>query len=132
VLFVIFYALLRIPIDLLREYPITMWGLPTGQTLNLITVFIGVILLGINAYRARSYRGEALPPKKIHESRGGLVWRGIALAVCLLIPLVIPSDATRDIPATYGVRHQGLEYSWMYPRIAEDLKKSANASPDNQ
>ncbi len=132
VLFVIFYALLRIPIDLLREYPISMWGLPTGQTLNLIMVFIGVILLGVNVYRARSHQAEALPPKQIDKSRNGLGWRRIALIVCCIIPLVIPSDATRDIPATYGDRHPGLGYSRMYPRIAEDLEKSANAAFENK
>ncbi len=129
-LFVILYALLRVPIDLLREYPISMWGLPTGQTLNLIMVVIGVILLGINVYRGRLSRAVPLPPKKMDESRNRLSWRPIALSVCCLIPLVIPSDATRDIPATYGARHQGLQYSWMYPRIAEDLEKSANATSE--
>ena len=131
-LFVILYALLRIPIDLLREYPISMWGLPTGQTLNMIMVLIGVILLGINFYRARWHKAEALPPKTIDGSQAGLGWRRIALFVCCIIPLVIPSDATRDVPATYGDRHQGLEYSWMYPRIAEDLERSADAASENR
>ena len=124
-LFIFFYALLRIPIDLLREYPISMWGLPTGQTLNIITVFIGVILLGVNIYLARS-RQKTITPIKADNNRAGLGWRQLALALCCVIPLVIPSDATRDVPATYGDRHPGLEYSWMYPPIAEDLEKSAN------
>lgn len=124
-LFIFFYALLRIPIDLLREYPIAMWGLPTGQTLNIITVFTGIILLGVNIYLARS-RSKTLLPIKADNNRSGLGWRRLALAVCCIIPLVIPSDATRDIPATYGERHPGLEYSWMYPPIAEDLEKAAN------
>jgi len=130
---VLFYALLRIPIDLLREYPISMWGLPTGQTLNLIMVFIGILALGINIYRARSRQATTLPPKvDVDESRVGLGWRRIALVVCCLLPLVIPSDATRDIPATYGDRHPGLEHSWIYPPIANDLEKSASAASENR
>ncbi len=130
-LFVLFYASLRIPIDLLREYPISMWGLPTGQTLNLIMVFIGILSLGINIYRARSRQATTLTPKA-DESRVGLGWRRIALVVCCLLPLVIPSDATRDIPATYGDRHPGLEHSRMYPPIADDLEKSANAASEDK
>ncbi len=123
-LFVVFYALARIPIDLLREYPISMWGLPTGQTLNLIMVFVGIILLTINIYRARSRQTTTLP--KVDKNRDRLGWRRFALVVLCLIPLVIPSDATRDIPATYGERHSRLEHSWMYPPIADDLEKSAS------
>ena len=130
-LFVLFYALLRIPIDLLREYPISMWGLPTGQTLNLIMVFVDIILLSVYIYRARSRQAATLPPKA-DDSRVGLGWRRIALAVCCVIPLVIPSDATRDIPATYGDRHPGLKHSWMYPPIAEDLEKSASAAAEDK
>lgn len=126
-LFVIFYALLRIPIDLLREYPISMWGLPTGQTFNVLMVLLGVILLAINIYRSRLHR-TVKPPPKPDNNRKGLAWRRIALIVCCLIPPVIPSDATRDIPETYGARHSGLKYSWMYPPIAEDLEKSGDTT----
>jgi len=130
-LFIFLYALLRIPIDLLREYPISMWGLPTGQTLNIITVFIGLIILAVNIYRARY--GQKTPlPVKADDNRNGLGWRRLALAVCCLIPLVIPSDATRDVPATYGERHPGLEHSWMYPPIAEDLAKSASRASEDK
>jgi phosphatidylglycerol---prolipoprotein diacylglyceryl transferase len=119
--FVIAYAGLRFPIDLFREYPITMWGLPTGQTLNVIMLLLGIGLLLINLYRAPSpciVRSQ--PPDADEWLRG----RKIALAVCCLIPLVIPSDATRDIPVTYGHRHPGLDHSWMYPPIAEDLRRT--------
>jgi len=45
--------------------------------------------------------------------------RSLALigSLTLLVSLVIASDATRDIPALYGHRHTGLEYSAMYPRL---------------
>jgi phosphatidylglycerol---prolipoprotein diacylglyceryl transferase len=124
-LFIFLYALLRIPIDLLREYPISMWGLPTGQTLNIITVCIGITLIVVNIYRLRSHHNTSAPTR-VFESRKGLGWRKLALAVICTIPLVIPSDATRDVPATYGERHPGLEYSWMYPPIKADLEKSEN------
>ncbi len=130
-LFIFLYALLRIPIDLLREYPISMWGLPTGQTLNIITVLIGIMLIAVNVYRSRS-RQNITPPSRVFESRNGLGWRKLALAAVCTIPLVIPSDATRDIPATYGERHPGLEYSWMYPPIADDLAKSVSSAAENK
>jgi phosphatidylglycerol:prolipoprotein diacylglycerol transferase len=130
-LFIFLYALLRIPIDLLREYPISMWGLPTGQTLNIITVFIGATLLALNVYLGRSREKTPLP-LKIDESRIGIGWRRVALAICCVVPLIIPSDATRDVPATYGERHPGLEHSRMYPPIAEDLAKSASDAVENE
>ena len=40
------------------------------------------------------------------------------LPKALLFVLILPSDATRDIPSRYGHRHAGLEYSSIYPRIA--------------
>ena len=44
-LFVFLYAALRIPIDLLRDYPITTFGLPTGQAFNVIMATVGLVLL---------------------------------------------------------------------------------------
>ena len=123
-LFVLLYALLRVPIDLLREYPIEMWGLPTGQTLNLVMVAIGGLLLAVNIYRNSGRRAVRMPIRRMPESRRGLVWRRAALAAICLVPLVIPSDATRDVPVTYGARHAGLEHSSMYPAIAEELEES--------
>lgn len=130
-LFVLLYALLRIPIDFLREYPISMWGLPTGQTLNVVTVLIGVVLLAVNIYRNRSNKPPTVPPKAA-ENNTGLGWRRAALVAVCLIPLVIPSDATRDVPATYGARHPGLEHNRMYPPIAEDLERHAENYSGNK
>lgn len=118
VIFVILYAGLRIPIDLLREYPTTRWGLPNGQTLNILMVVFGLIALAINVYRK--------PMEKRARSlvEAGTRWRAAALtAICLLV-LVIPSDATRDIPSTYGTRHPGLEHSPMYPSIQQELERA--------
>ena len=114
-LFVLLYAGLRVPIDLLREYPSNALGLPTGEGFNVIMAIAGALLLARNLVLARTPArlGPAAPLPA--EPEAGPGWRLAALALLLLFPLVIPSDATRDIPARYGHRHPGLEYSWMYP-----------------
>jgi len=127
VLFVIAYAALRIPIDLLREYPTSMWGLPNGQMLNILMVIVGVIALIINIYTSRSARKREIPEKVDENKSPG--FRRFALLVICVVPLVIPSDATRDVPATYGSRHPSLEHSWMYPNIAGAL---AAAEPEKE
>ena len=43
-LFVLLYAALRIPIDLLREYPISFLFLPAGQTFNVLMAMTGLAL----------------------------------------------------------------------------------------
>lgn len=125
-IFVILYAGLRIPIDTFREYPITNFGIPTGQMLNIIMLAIGIILFAINLYRFRSGVSKAVVEKQPDKSHGHLVQK-FAFAVCLIAPLVIPSDATRDAPYTYGKRHAGLQYSWMYPAIQDDLMRTAES-----
>ena len=122
IIFLILYAGLRIPIDLLREYPTTMWGLPNGQMLNILMVGVGLIALAINIWRSRQVKKSLRPDVK--NSEGSLGWRKCALAAVCLVPLVIPSDATRDVPATYGKRHPGLEHSWMYPNVADALAEA--------
>jgi phosphatidylglycerol:prolipoprotein diacylglycerol transferase len=119
-IFVLLYAALRIPIDTLRDYPIAMWGFPTGQTLNFLMVLAGTLMLVANYARHRNNTIEA-EPKEIVETPVG--WRKWALIVLLLVPLVIPSDATRDIPVRYGKRHPGLVHSAMYPPIADKVNQ---------
>ena len=113
-LFVLLYAGLRIPIDLLREYPVNTLGLPTGQGFNVIMATIGVSLLVRNYRRAR--RAADVPTAR-PMPEAGPAWRPWALGAVMAVALVIPSDATRDIPSRYGQRHPGLQYSTMYPRI---------------
>lgn len=125
-IFVILYSGLRIPIDMFREYPITNFGIPTGQMLNIVMLAIGLVLLAINLYRFRSYTPDK-PDMKADNSQSNLLVRKAVLAICLLIPLVIPSDATRDVPYTYGKRHAGLEHSSMYPAIQDDLMRTAES-----
>lgn len=116
-LFIFLYAGLRIPIDLLREYPITLLGLPTGQTFNIVMACVGAVLLLLNSRRrpVTPVNGPFVAADVL--SGPGVGGRRVAFAACLAIALVIPSDATRDIPAKYDQRHPGLVYSPMYPRI---------------
>lgn len=118
--FVFLYAILRIPIDTMRDYPISMWGFPTGQTLNFLMVLVGITMLTVNYLRNRNKTIEQVP-KEIIETKVG--WKKWAFIILLFIPLVIPSDATRDIPARYGKRHQGLVHSAMYPPIADKVNQ---------
>ena len=122
-LFVLLYAGLRIPIDFFREYPLNPLGLPTGQGFNVIMMGFGAFLLIRNYLRqSRDPLRASWPPTAVSRApRGsdkGPGWRRVAFATVLAFSLLIPSDATRDIPQTYGHRHAGLEYSWMYPRIS--------------
>ena len=111
-LFVCLYPALRIPIDLLREYPITTLGLPTGQAFNAIMASAGALLL----LRSWLRRPAPLPPAHaVRPEPPG--WRRWAFAGVLVTSLVIPSDATRDVPALYGQRHAGLAQSAMYPSL---------------
>ncbi|MFI5177545.1 MAG: prolipoprotein diacylglyceryl transferase, partial [Vicinamibacterales bacterium] len=114
-LFVFLYAFLRIFIDLLREYPITNFGIPTGQFFNLIMASVGVVLLVINWRREKSGRVVAAPAPL--DPPAGPGWRPWVFAAVLAFVLVIPSDSRRDVPAAYGARHPGLTYSAIYPRI---------------
>jgi phosphatidylglycerol:prolipoprotein diacylglycerol transferase len=113
-LFVFLYAALRIPIDLLREYPITLLGLPTGQTFNILMSLVGAMLLLRNWLRRPDKVAVVTAPASGHQRVG---WRRVAFAAILLLTLLLPSDATRDIPAVYGNRHPGLVHSAMYPPI---------------
>ena len=65
-IFVFLYPALRIPIDLLREYPITLWGLPTGQTFNLLMAAGGAAGLAVSLKRKgiRVFRLPAAGPER--------------------------------------------------------------------
>ncbi len=110
--FVLLYPALRIPIDLLREYPITLFGLPTGQTFNVVMTILGVALLVRNWVRQPPSVAIGSEANAVSSALGP---RRFAFAMCMLIALVIPSDATRDVPTLYAKRHPGLTHSWMYP-----------------
>lgn len=114
-LFLVLYAGLRIPIDLLREYPANALGLPTGQGFNVIMVIAGALLMWRNWWRERNRQATAASlPAESFASPG---WRLVAFGAILLASLAIPSDATRDIPDRYGHRHPGLNHSSIYPPL---------------
>lgn len=110
-LFVVLYAFPRIFIDLLREYPLTLMGLPSGQTFNIVLAVVGAGLL------AKSWLRPGPSPSVPPETPARPGWRVAAFAGLLIFALTIPSDATRDVPATYGDRHPGLEHSALYPSL---------------
>lgn len=110
--FLLLYPALRIPIDFFRDYHAETAA--TGQTLNIVMAIVGALLLLRNWMRANP---PSSPAAKKRELRGALGWRRLAFAAVLAIPLIIPSDATRDVPSVYGKRHPGLAYSPMYQKI---------------
>ena len=115
--FLFLYAFLRIFIDLYREYPLTLLGLPAGQAFNVLLAAVGLALLVRNVLREREpdpVMGRLLAST---DPGGGMWWRRTALAVCLIFPLAIASDATRDIPKVYGHRHPGVHYTALYVPI---------------
>ncbi|MEW5982339.1 MAG: prolipoprotein diacylglyceryl transferase [Acidobacteriota bacterium] len=117
--FVVLYAGLRVPIDLLREYPSTWLGLPQGQAMNVILTLIGALLWLRNRRRRTltpEMRAEAFPREVPASPRW---WQRALVAGVLLFPLIIPSDGVRDVPARYGARHPGLSYSAVYPPVSE-------------
>ncbi len=110
--FIFWYAFLRIFVDVFREYPTRLFGLATGQSLNLFMSAVGLglwIWFSVRTGFRRSGPAEAAPQT---------LWlRRIAFVAILLICLVMPSDWTQDVPRRYGKRHPGLNHSWMYPAI---------------
>jgi hypothetical protein len=120
-LFLFAYAFLRIFIDVFREYPTTLLGLATGQSLN---IFMSVVGLSLLVWRLRAGPWAGTPShdrrlllKKEPARNGGLFWPRFAFAAFVLFSLTMPSDWTQDIPARYGKRHPGLHHSTLYPRI---------------
>jgi phosphatidylglycerol---prolipoprotein diacylglyceryl transferase len=111
-LFVLLYAGFRIPIDLLREYPLTLAGLPSGQAVNVAMAAAGVVLVLKNWLMPPVL--QPVPPARTARPAA---WHRVAFAALLFFCLVIPSDATRDVPSTYGRRHPGLTHSRLYPQL---------------
>ena len=114
-IFLFLYAFLRIFIDLFREYPLTLWGWPTGQVINVtLSVLVGLAIV----VRSSLQRGRpAVPQTVVPDPPARPGWRVALFALLVIGSAVIASDATRDIPATYGARHPGLTYSRLYPPL---------------
>jgi len=117
--FLFLYASLRIFVDIFREYPTTLLGLATGQSLNIFMALLGLALVFTRLrYDSRRASPGALSGTVSEgASPRGLAWRRTVFLLLLLFSLVLPSDWTQDIPARYGKRHPGLEHSMIYPNI---------------
>lgn len=117
--FLFLYALLRVFIDVFREYPTTLLGLATGQVLNLGMSAAGLVLLVWAIVKGRRPIAGATPTTEaalpVRAPIGAGLWRPAFFAALLVVSLVIPSDWTQDIPERYGKRHPGLQHSALYP-----------------
>jgi phosphatidylglycerol:prolipoprotein diacylglycerol transferase len=118
--FVFWYPFLRIFIDLFRDYPTHRFALGTGQTLNIVMALVGLALL----MRSRARRLGRVGPRsargvgtKASIDAPASAWQRGVFAVLLTFCLAIPSNWTQDVPGRYGMRHAGLEHTWLYPRI---------------
>ena len=117
--FIFWYAFLRIFVDFFREYPTRLFGLATGQSLNLFMSALGLALwIWFARSKPLTRSRSAGPPSP--EGRGTKLWpRRLAFALILAFCLTMPSDWTQDIPKRYGRRHPGLHYSRIYPPVSE-------------
>ena len=119
--FLIGYGFLRIFIDFFREYRSELFGLPPGQEFNLGMTLVGVGLI-IWAYR-RKHAGvqpitfATLSDRHELDVRKATRTRRMIFRALLIIPLVIPSDWTQNVPERYGDRHEGMKHSRLYPPV---------------
>jgi phosphatidylglycerol:prolipoprotein diacylglycerol transferase len=119
-IFLFLYAFLRIFVDIFREYPTSLFGVATGQVLNILMSILGLVLIVVPYWSRRGRTADRVAIAAVEQQTRGsasIAWRRMLFAVLLLLSLVIPSDWTQDVPARYGKRHSGLAYSTIYPRI---------------
>ena len=117
--FILWYGFLRIFVDFFREYRTDFFGFPPGQEFNILMTVVGSCLLFWFYYHKRKYTfissiAGNIPPD---EHKRGIWFKRVVFALLLLLPIVIPSDWTQDVPARYGKRHLSLSYSARYPKI---------------
>jgi hypothetical protein len=94
------------------------WGLGVGQLINLVMAAAGLGLLFWFYRRGAKSTARGAACGASPDSPAPRLWprRALLLLILLLCP-VIPSDWTQDIPARYGERHPGLDYSILYPKV---------------
>ncbi len=114
--FILWYGFLRVFIDFFREYRTSLYGLPPGQEFNMLMALAGIGML-IWFYRGSGRERAPLVPPSPAAGRVGA--KRFAFALLLLLPTIIPSDWTQDVPRRYGDRHPGMSHSWLYPSIDE-------------
>ena len=120
-IFLFGYGFFRIFIDFFREYRSELFGLPPGQEFNIGMSVIGVILIIWALKRGKTgvkpLTEFALANGSNMDVRRTTRIRRLILLTLLILPLVIPSDWTQDVPARYGKRHEGMVHSELYPEI---------------
>ena len=117
------YGFFRIFIDFFREYRTDLFGLPPGQEFNIGMSIVGIALIvwGIR----KGYEGaqpltrSAISSGLNMDVRKATRSRRFVLRLLLILPLVIPSDWTQDVPDRYGKRHHGMTHSALYPEIRD-------------
>jgi phosphatidylglycerol:prolipoprotein diacylglycerol transferase len=121
------YGFFRIFIDFFREYRTDLFGLPPGQEFNIGMSIIGVVLIAWSVKRgyagAKPLTTTAISNGLNMDVRKATRIRRLILRALLILPLIIPSDWTQDIPDRYGKRHDGMTHSVLYPQI---IHTSAN------
>lgn len=118
--FVFWYAALRIAIDLFRDYPTFRLALGSGQTLNIVMMLIGTVLLYRSRLRRQGRlrgRRDPLPGVRPPVDAAPTMIQRVVFAALLLFCLTIPSNWTQDVPVRYARRHPGLTRTWLYPSI---------------
>jgi phosphatidylglycerol:prolipoprotein diacylglycerol transferase len=118
--FIFWYGFLRIFVDLFRKYPTSLFGMATGQAFNILMTIAGAFL--IVWFSRRRNEKEARSANEYEEDKPWSLWlKRVVFAALFLISLTLPSDWTQDIPARYGKRHSGMQYSWMYPHVEGNI-----------
>ena len=119
--FILWYGFLRFFVDFFREYRSSLYGLPPGQEFNVLMTVIGIGLL-IWCYRREKMPAQAdaaftnLKASSVESTSEPRIKKLIFLLL-LVLPTIIPSDWTQDVPARYGDRHPGMTHSMIYPEI---------------
>ena len=116
--FLFWYAFSRLFVDIFREYRVESWGLGTGQAINLVMSITGLVLLFWFHRKGLKRASEVITSPHGAVAVPTQLWpRRILLLLILLLCPIICSDWTQDIPARYGKRHPGLNYSILYPKV---------------
>ena len=115
------YGFFRIFVDYFREYRTELFGLPPGQEFNIGMAIAGIALI-IGSIRKRETGVSPLTKSTVlsglnMDVRRATRSRRFILRALLIVPLIIPSDWTQDVPVRYGKRHQGMTHSLLYPVI---------------
>lgn len=132
--FILWYGFLRIFVDLFRDYRTDFFGFPPGQEFNVFMTLVGIAMM-VYFYRIRKRTDADLPAPSTYmttlDKKPLVAWhKKAAFIVLLVLPMIIPSDWTQDVPARYSHRHAGISYSTIYPQI-EDIPGTDVTADDN-